>query len=93
MPTVIAPFLQASDLPPLTLDPLEPLAVFAALPAAELVAELLELLLPQALKPERGGDKTEERDKLGVGTREPAQFVSFHDARMCSLRVHGERNR
>jgi hypothetical protein len=46
MPTVIAPFVHASDLPPLTLDAL--LELLEELPEAAAVL-LLELLLPQAL--------------------------------------------
>jgi hypothetical protein len=60
IPTVIAPFLQASDFPPLALDPLlEPLEVFAEL----LVLELL-LLLPQALN--ATGAATRERSATSL---------------------------
>jgi hypothetical protein len=47
MPTVIAPFVHASDLPPLTLDAL--LELLEELPEAAAALLLELLLLPQAL--------------------------------------------
>jgi hypothetical protein len=94
IPTVIEPFLQASDRPPWTLDPLlealEPLEL-PVLPEAPLA---LELLLPPHALNARGAAATQRSATSLVWVPlNWRNFLSFHDARMCPLRVHLERNR